>query len=310
MRILVAVMLVGMFSNRPTQAQEQNIIEDDNVRAQAAVTRETQARLRALLPDPVKLGARAAGAPIFYGENLWEYINGAAEAFHQYGFVALIHQEYRAGDVDVTLDIYDMGEPRNAFGVYVAERSSEAKIVEIGVEGHADDFTLCLFQGPYYVKIAGFRSGGAATPILLKLGKTVADTIGGARVFPEELALLPEESRVPRSESFVLTAPLGHAFLAPAFMARYACGGVETKLVISEGLGDEDALARRRQLESHFQKAGSLAPATIMEGAFLGTSSFEGQMLFMALGSRLVILTPPPDDPGKLIEAIRTSLKH
>jgi hypothetical protein len=296
MRALVVVLFVGCISSSAVQTQ-------------AVVSPDQQEKLRILLPNAAKIGAQNAGAPVFYGENLWEYIDGAAEAFHQYGFVALINQEYRVDDVDVTIDVYDMGEPRNAFGMYVAERSAEAKTVEVGVEGHADDFSLCFFQGPYYVKIAGFRTDGVATPTLMRIGRAVSESIGGERALPEGLVLLPEEGRVPRSESFVLTAPLGHAFLAPAFMARYASGEKEMKLVLSEARSPDEALARQRRMESHFRKAGELAPATAMEGAFIGSSSYEGRMFFVALESHLVILSPPPDDPRPLIEAIRGRMR-
>jgi hypothetical protein len=202
-----------------------------------------------------------------------------------------------------------MGELRNAFGMYVAERSIEAAIVDVGVEGHSDEFSLCFFQGPYYVKIALFRSDGASKPILVRLSRAVSERIGSEIALPEGLDILPDEGRVPRSESFVLTAPLGHAFLAPAFLARYVSGDIETKLVLSEAKSAVDALARRRRLESHFRKAGTLTPAATMEGAFIGSSSFEGRMFFVALGSRLVILAPPPDDPRPLVEAIRGRMR-
>ncbi|MBU0985670.1 MAG: hypothetical protein KKH68_00325, partial [Proteobacteria bacterium] len=53
--------------------------------------------------------------------NLYEYINGAAEFFIAYGFTELAGANYApvSGDKDtVTVDIYDMGNKLNAFGVF------------------------------------------------------------------------------------------------------------------------------------------------------------------------------------------------
>ena len=42
-------------------------------------------------------------------ENLWVYINGAAELFLAYGFQYLRSCDLEGSGISVTLDIYDMG---------------------------------------------------------------------------------------------------------------------------------------------------------------------------------------------------------
>ena len=50
-------------------------------------------------------------------DNLWEYNNGAAEAFLAYGFQGLSYADLKAGELVVTVEIYDMGSPINAYGI-------------------------------------------------------------------------------------------------------------------------------------------------------------------------------------------------
>jgi len=40
-----------------------------------------------------------------------------------YDFQVLLHQDFKAGAADITADVYDMGKPEDAFGIYSAERS-------------------------------------------------------------------------------------------------------------------------------------------------------------------------------------------
>jgi hypothetical protein len=305
MRRIIIVVSLLVLSGIPCRAQEDYASENEGG---AAVSADEQKKLAQLLPDAKALGAEAVDAPVFYGENLWEYIDGAAEAFHLFGFEALAHQDYKVKETEATVDVYDMGEGRQAFGMYVSERSPEAPVLDIGVEGYGDEFTLNFFQGSFYVKLAAFRAEGSGLDVLKAFAKDVAGRIGGERALPEGLRALPEKDRVPRSETFILTAPLGHSFLAPAFMARYTSEGRQFRLVLSEAESNEEALARSRQLEAHFKKAGSVAPSPAIEGAQVGSTSYEGEMLFLALGSRLVILTPPPADPKPLVEELRSRL--
>jgi hypothetical protein len=86
-------------------------------------------KLSALLP---------ARAPVrFYTSDLYQYIDGGAEAYHGYGMVTLAHQEFKAGAAEVTIDLYDMGDPLRAFGIYASERSPEYRFLDIGAEGYA-----------------------------------------------------------------------------------------------------------------------------------------------------------------------------
>ena len=70
--------------------------------------------------------------------SLFEYINGGAELYLSYGFERLISAFYQLGDDEeksIVLDIYDMGTPLQAYGVFGANRREEADRAPGGVEG-------------------------------------------------------------------------------------------------------------------------------------------------------------------------------
>ena len=129
-----------------------------------------QERLAGLLPEPAEAGAKPASERQFYSSDLYRYIDGAADAFLRFDLVAMVHQEYKAKDADITLDIYDMGNPLNAFGMYAAERSPSYHFLSLGAEGYVSDFILNFFQGEFYVKLSAFSNDGKSAPDLVPLG--------------------------------------------------------------------------------------------------------------------------------------------
>ncbi len=118
--------------------------------------------LVALLPDQVSPWQRVAAVRSFSKSNLYEYINGHAEYFLSAGFRALTVLEYRLpGDgqqPSAVVDVYDMGEPLNAFGVLVDEVGG-GQSLPLGDGAFGGPRSLGFLSGHYYVKLAAFADG-------------------------------------------------------------------------------------------------------------------------------------------------------
>lgn len=261
----------------------------------ASIQPEVKARLRQLLP----FAETTKDCPQFYASDLYRYIDGGAEAFHAYDMVAMVHCRRQAGDVEAVVDIYDMGSPLNAFGVYSSERSPDQRFVTIGAEGNATDFTLNFFQGQYYVKLSAF-GGTSGDSIMKLLATTIEQHIGAGKMMPAGLSLLPREGLVPHSEKYVKRAPLGHAFLGPAYMASYG----RPLLVVSEAGSVTQAAEWVALLGAHFRETGKVAPWPAVPGAWRGSNGFEGEWLFLSRGRYTLILTNPSQQAEALLKAL------
>jgi len=121
---------------------------------QAPIPAEVKTRLGALLP-------KGGNAVRFYSSDLYRYMDGGADIYLKYGLVALAHREYKRAGVDMTVDVFDMGGPLQAFGIYSAERSPEYRFIDIGTEGYSSESTLNFLQGRYYVRLSAFGDGAA-----------------------------------------------------------------------------------------------------------------------------------------------------
>ncbi len=68
--------------------------------------------------------------PVYVPENLWDFINGAADNYLANGFVDLHVAEYKKGKAVIKLEIYRHSDNTMAFGIYSSERSPSFRFVE------------------------------------------------------------------------------------------------------------------------------------------------------------------------------------
>jgi hypothetical protein len=255
--------------------------------------KESRERLQKLIPAPLPAQAAPAEAASFYvPDTLYKYMDGGADIYVLYDFQLLLHQEFRAKEVELTVDIFDMGVPDNAFGMYASERSPNYDFISIGAEGYKNQGILNFLQGRYYVKLAAFGEGADA--VLDQFARALSASIGGEPEFPVLLRQLPQANKKPRSEQYLLKDPLGLSFLGPAYVATYADGAQESTLLISVAPTAADAEQRMKLLTEHFRKTGTCAPAPELgEGAIRASNSFEGNTVAQRKGRYLIVLFSP-----------------
>ena len=178
-------------------------------------------KLNALLPAPPEFFGKPGAPARYYSTDLYHYLDGGADAYLDYGLVAMIHREFKAGDVDLTVDIYDMGDPLQAFGIYSAERSPDYLFIPIGAEAHVDVGSLGFLQARYYVKLSAFGDGNRTPTVLEKAARSIEARIGPVGKLPQPVTWFPVAGQVAASQKYIVKAPLGRDYLAPATTAAY-----------------------------------------------------------------------------------------
>ena len=169
----------------------------------------------------------ASEVVVYHPGNLWEYINGAAEQFLSFGFQELMYRDLSRKDLVVTVHIYDMGGPLNAYGIYTAERSDETVRHAIGGEAVVlPPYQCLLLKGAYYVKIDAYE-GEISEETGLDLVTVVANALPGQDGFPEELRRLPEKDKIEGTERYARESYLGLGELQGCVYAKYRSEGTE-----------------------------------------------------------------------------------
>ena len=185
----------------------------------------------------------------FSADNLWEYINGAAELYVAYDVQTCHTADIRSGDLEVTVDLYDMGTPLNAFGVFSRERTGQHMSVPgATVATVAPPYLALLVKGSTYAKI-NVLEGELTEQNGQALLEALAAQLPAGAALPEELGRLPLDGRIANTEGFQREGYLGLTELTDCVYAEYAEDGETwTGFVLLSGW---DGLAERWDRVEH-----------------------------------------------------------
>jgi hypothetical protein len=201
-----------------------------------------------LFPSPgFEKGWKWDGRPRhFTPENLYEAIDGEADLYISYGFRELGTLLYYWGspsDTFFVVDIYDMGSPLNAFGVYSNLRHPEYQFESIGDEGFVHDYGMKFYKDRFLVDVKLGEFSEKCRRAALIVAKETARRIRSSGRAPGLLRLLPEENRVPHSLRYVRREMLNQGFLPGGLEARYSRNGTEVTCFVV--IFDSAAAARQ-----------------------------------------------------------------
>jgi hypothetical protein len=170
--------------------------------------------------------------PVYVADNLWDFINGAADTYLSYGFEDVHIAEYTKGKNVIKLEIYRHKDDIQAFGIYSSERSPSFRFINIGAQGYKTDGSLNFYKGKYYVKIRTYSKSEKVIQTLESLGLRVSDMLQGTSEMPATLKEFPDIGKKKNEESYINESVLGHSFLSGAFKAVYDVGGNEFTVFI------------------------------------------------------------------------------
>jgi hypothetical protein len=255
----------------------------------------------------LSIGAwKTAGPPeVYKKDGLYGYINGGAELFLQYGFEGLSVIRYIGGngftaEKEITLEVYRMASPADAFGIFSLKREGGERISsEIEAVHWLSASQAALVKGNSYINITGVK---AIEEEIEAFAAAVSKKIGAASALPPELTLLPSSGRIQGSERYIQgkLAAEGESLLLDrefwgfgegtvAVSAKY--GPSRTKLVIVilralvPGLAEEV-----RKLFSEY-----LDDVTVRGGALAGKNAAGRWFLFSSVDGRAFLVLGEPD---------------
>lgn len=199
---------------------------------------------------PVIPGWQLTGQPVVYSpDNLWDFIDGAAESYLAYSFVDLQVGEYvNAESVAVRAELYLHVDPDNAFGIYSMERAPDYSFIRVGAQGYEGEGILNFLTGQYYVKLSTHQKGPTAAAGLRTVAGQIDAHLAGGSNLPVGLKRLPVEGRQPNTEGYVARNFLGYDFLHHAYTARYEKG--LQVFVMEYPTADSAGAAMRRLLDA------------------------------------------------------------
>lgn len=174
---------------------------------------QTENRLTALAPEEFGNGewTRHRKAEIYQGDDLFLYINGGAEIYHEYGFRQVLLQDYiNANEKSLSLEIYEMENQESAFGIFTFQASPSGEKVDIGNEGRMEGYYINFWKGPFLITITGFEEDEETSRGVKTLAQAVAGRIpsDAENKKPPIVDLLPKKNFIDGSLTYY-KGPLG-----------------------------------------------------------------------------------------------------
>ena len=127
---------------------------------------------------------------IFDQSTIFSYINGGAEVYKAYNMQGCLSRRYAiSGGPAIMLDIFDMGSPQNAFGVFTHD--TDGNVIAIGQDGRLRPGWLSFWKHRFFVSVYAEDDTQPAQKAVSALGKTVAGAIQGRGTKPHILSRLP-----------------------------------------------------------------------------------------------------------------------
>lgn len=280
--------------------------------ARPEIPPESEFELEQLLPEPASFeGWRIAEGPTSYTPgNLWEFLDGGAPRYLDYGLVRMVHVRYQLGDdpfSSLSVEVYEMGSELGAFGIYSSIRPPDVRVRPWGAEGYRSGSVAAAWRGVFFVHASADDERPELIEVLEKLVPWVCREAPGGVEPPPLLDPLPAENLVPHSERYVATDLFGHAALPGGVLATYEIDGLRGDLFFSEleneATAEEAVEAFRSEKERwaevsdapdgfRFENAGGESGTVLRSGRFVigvqGELAFEYQdVLLRALVGRL-----------------------
>ena len=132
----------------------------------------------------------------YHGQALYDYINGGAEVYLEYGFSKVEVGYYGKSEQEFLVEVYRMTSPQAALGIYSFFRDYTAPSLPEPYTGKLYDFHLECLNGTEYIKLINYDSLGTEERYAFVkdlVPKPVpAEKIDFSRLLPKE--------RIPESE--------------------------------------------------------------------------------------------------------------
>lgn len=139
---------------------------------------------------------------VFVKGNLYDFIDGGADLYLEFGFERVLVQRYRKGEAELTLEAYEMTDADAALGIYLMKCGVETPVQDIPARNTGEPAQLTILKGRYFLHVNSFSPGADLLSDMVRLARRALESIADERPGPW-LDLLPAEGLVLGSERLI-----------------------------------------------------------------------------------------------------------
>jgi hypothetical protein len=195
----------------------------------------------------------------YTAEDLFEYINGEAELYLQYGFKELASGFYLKDKDDkqgLSADVYRMASPLEAFGLYANFRRPEAEKIKVGAEGFISPSQLMFYQGTYFVQLNASGTPSQDQTTFVCLAEKISGNLPPSSGSPPELDLLKINALISKTEKYIPRSVLGYSFFNNGLTAQALLAGRPVRIFVLLGTSVAEARNSAQAYEKALKEKG------------------------------------------------------
>jgi hypothetical protein len=234
-------------------------------------------------------GWEPSGAKHQYAaDNLYEYKDGGAEGYLQYGFVSMQGIDCKSGVDTLTIDISEMADSDSAYGMWAANHDPRLPETKIGMGGQVQPQSANFAKGKYYVElvVVSDKADANFTAALQAFASKIEPLLVGRTAPPDALDWFLKEDLT--STRVVPESVLGLRLLKRGYVAKYQQGQA---FIVPEA-SPESAAEVMKKLRDHFEGA---TPAQLGDEAFQAKAQYLGGICIFRKGRTLAGYANLPD---------------
>lgn len=147
--------------------------------------------LRKMVPEEVK-GWKRREISFYNQRNIFDYIDGAGELYISYNFKILMSARYEKRNAPlIIVDLFDMGTPQDAFGVFTFERGEEE--AGIGQNSYYRGGLLTFWKSRFFVSIYTEEEKEESKEAIFEIARTIEDSIPEKGEIPSLINFISDE---------------------------------------------------------------------------------------------------------------------
>jgi hypothetical protein len=230
------------------------------------------------------------GPQTYNKKTLFEHINGQAELFLKYGFqksIFAIYQSKKSRENQIEIDIYDMGNVLQAFGVFSRFRN-EDRPGGFGLDSYLDDHSAFFYKGKYFVMVYATESN---PDLMSQFSKLIALKISDPSPPPKEISYFPRNGLKPGSIQYFSEGLLGHQFFKRGFQGSYMEGEKEFHLFLAIFKDSQEAMNALKFYKDDLSKKGKVSSESLIQvgnSALKGEDPYQGKVIVLQKGFYLL----------------------
>lgn len=207
----------------------------------------------------------------FDEKGLFEKVDGKAESYLAFGFVAMENQNFmppgaKKGEESsshtdgVDVFIYDMGTPLQAYGMFTSERN-EGEPLAVGQDGYLAAGSVFFRAGRYYVNVLAEKEDYAPQ------AKTLAEQLAGK--LPKEkfeapgAAWFPTENLVASAVGWRMKNAMAQEWLSDVYVAKYKFGEAEAEAFLAKRDSEAKVKSDLAQWRKNLAGSGRVADVKV-----------------------------------------------